>query len=258
MVAGILAAGGSHLALLEKYSPLFFGIGGVLFGVAASMCLNYIQKANLLTEWMEKRAEAETQRLHYFDLITRPQSEGGKSALFPALIKLEYFRRFQLDVQIIYYQLRGSGHSSRAKRAVLLGTLTMGLGALANGLAGGLGFISSKWTAIAGLALVAQAFAALIGISEAINQDGRNAERYDRTGRGLRALKANLDEVRLGLIKGKTELLSRFVEAVHEVLSTEHRQWLKAFHEKSSAMGRLEDLLNGLREKVEDRSHLAE
>ena len=150
-------------------------------GAFAGVCLNRIRSGELLQQWMRNRAEAETRRLYYFDLVTgdRPQANISPTIPLP-LLQLEYFRRFQLDVQITFYDVRGQQHAQAASKALSLSTWALGGIALLNGLAGAFGWVDPKWAAIAGIALVAQAFASMVTNTEAVNQDRRNAERYER------------------------------------------------------------------------------
>jgi hypothetical protein len=57
-------------------------------------------------------------------------------------------------------------------------------------------------------------------------------------------INSKLDEVRKKINEGNKEILLNFIEAVHEPLSVEHRQWLMGFGDKFSAIGRLEQELH--------------
>lgn len=187
---------------------------------------------------MTGRAEAETLRLEYFATVTEPA--GDLTDAKRLLLQLEYFRRFQLDTQLTYYKSRGAQHDRAASQAVKTGLFLMMLVAVINAIAGA---ASGAWTVLALLALVAHALASRISGLEAVNQDGRNAERYDRTHSVLARMKSKLDQVRPAVATGDDTVLTGFVEAVHEQLSLEHRQWLKSFDERYSAIGKLEQRL---------------
>ncbi len=206
-------------------------VGGLVSGVLAGIWLNQIGSGKLLSRWMEKRAEAESQRLRYFSHVTEPSDD-----LETGILQLEYFRRFQLDVQRTYYLRRGQDHRAASEGAVSMSSWSMGVFALANGLVVLQGI---EWAGIAAVAVAAQAFASLVANREAVGQDTRNSERYARTWQTLQELSERLDEVRWATASGNKEALPQFVEAVHEQLSLEHRQWLKGGEEISSAVARL-------------------
>ncbi len=105
---------------------------------------------------------------------------------------------------------------------------------------------SIKLTAIAALAIIAKAFVSRISNTEAINQDGRNAERYNRTAVTLKKLRNRLNEVRRQVSAGNFDILSEFVEAVHDQLSLEHRQWLETISQAGTAYGNFEHHLEQL------------
>jgi hypothetical protein len=86
-----------------------------------------------------------------------------------------------------------------------------------------------------------QAFAAS---RESINQDRRNAERYDNTAQALQGLRERLDDVRLGIAAGSSSVLSEYVAAVQDQLSLEHRQWLEGAENMQAAVARLEKALS--------------
>ena len=119
-------------------------------------------------------------------------------------------------------------------------TWAMGAGALLNALSGYFGMGDPKWADFAAFALIAQAFASKITNTEAVNQDKRNAERYERTRSIPTHLSESLDKVRKGLLAGNRELFLNFVQAVYDQLSLEHRQWLSTFDERISSLGRFE------------------
>jgi hypothetical protein len=66
---------------------------------------------------MNKRAESEIARIELFNRIvhTHETSQGDELPLLP--LKLEYFRRYQLDVQRRYYRGRGEQHAAALWRS---------------------------------------------------------------------------------------------------------------------------------------------
>ncbi len=216
--------------------------GAVVAGALATMWIRQIKEGRLLERWMTSRAEAETARLQYFERVTRDPEPAEP------LLQLEYFRRYQLDVQRAFYAERGGDHRRAADRSLSLSSMALAGGAGATGLAGVLGALDPAWSALAGLGLVGQAWAARIVNEEATAQDRRNAERYGRTHLALDRIYERLDDVRRAAADGRREVMREFVDAVHEQLSLEHRQWLEEIDAAGSAIERLEALLAQYRE----------
>jgi hypothetical protein len=56
---------------------------------------------------------------------------------------------------------------------------------------------------------------------------------------------------------GATAAFSGFVEAVHEQLLAEHRQWLQGQERQEAVLRKLEDALSKMHEELADRESLA-
>jgi hypothetical protein len=110
--------------------------------------------------------------------------------------------------------------------------------------AGVLGALRSEWAALGSLAVFGASLQAFAAAREAINQDRRNAERYDNSAQALLGLRERLDDVRLSIAGGSTSVLGEFVGAVQDQLSLEHRQWLEAAENMQAAVARLERALS--------------
>lgn len=219
----------------------------IFFGAWATVCFNIIKSKKLLPEWMENRAQAEEQRLDYFNLIASTQAtQSSSNEVEQVLHKLEYFRRYQLEMQYSYYKERASEHGHKASKYLTYSALAMGGVALINGIAGAFGIADPKWTAFAALAIVLQAIASMVSNKESIDQNQRNAERYERTRTVLNRLIGKLDQIREDISNGNYDLLPNFVKAVHEVLSVEHRQWLTNLEDRQTAVNQLEIQLKEL------------
>jgi len=112
------------IAQLFTESQTVITIGTVLqyacLGVAL-LITAWINTAGLFSRWMEARSQAELARLALFDVVmeaSQPARE-GELPLLP--LKLDYIRRYQLDVQTRYYKGRGEQHQAAAgqsRRAV--------------------------------------------------------------------------------------------------------------------------------------------
>ena len=102
------------------------------------------------------------------------------------------------------------------------------------------------------MALVVQSFATSTSNSESLNQDGRNAERYKRVYSNLAHLAGQMDEVRTAVAAGDLEVLDGFVDAVHEGLSAEHRQWTEDIGQIGSAVDKLSEKLKSVQSDLSD------
>jgi hypothetical protein len=246
MVTTIL--GSLYAPGLMKPALLVLGVVALITGAAASMWLFRVREGKLLDEWMSERAHAETARLAYFATLAQLQ-DSGPSELPLGLLKLEYFRRYQLDMQITYYDQRRKDHRRSADRTLAWGGFAAAIAAVASGSAGVLASSSPSWAALAALGVVGTALAAYAATREAVNGDRRNAERYGRTLASLEILRTKLDEVRSGVLAGSQAVLDEYVAAVHEQLSVEHREWLSGAESTQSAIGKLDETLAKLQER---------
>ena len=206
------------------------------------MSLFRVKEGRLLEDWMTARARAETKRLSYFSYIASASAEPVDPQF--ELLKLEYFRRYQLDLQLAYYKGRRSRHRNSAERTLDISAASVLMAAIASGAAGVLGALRSEWAALGSLAVFGAALQAFAASREALNQDRRNAERYDNTAQALQGLRERLDDVRLGIAAGSTSVLGEFVGAVQDQLSLEHRQWLEGAENMQAAVARLEKALS--------------
>jgi uncharacterized membrane protein HdeD (DUF308 family) len=243
MVVAILAATWARDVADEL--SVIIGLVAVVSGGFASMSLFRVREGNLLEAWMSARAHAETTRLSYFSTLAQGHDDGTSDPPL-GLLKLEYFRRYQLDVQIAYYAGRGEAHRRSADWTLMIGGFAVAAGAVLAGSAGVLAATDSRWAALAALGVIGTAGAAFAATREAVNQDRRNAERYGRTLSALEILRGRLDDVRGGVLAGSQEVLEEYVAAVHEQLSLEHREWLSGAESTRSAIGKMDETLAAL------------
>ena len=226
---------------LTQTTLIVLALVGVTAGGIASMSLFRVKEGRLLEDWMTARARAETKRLSYFSYVVN--SSVQPLDLHLELLKLEYFRRYQLDLQLAYYKNRRSGHRTSAERTLSISAGSVLVAAIASGAAGVLGALRSEWAALGSLAVFGAALQAFAASRESINQDRRNAERYENTAQALQGLRERLDDVRLGISAGSTSVLGEYVAAVQDQLSLEHRQWLEGAENMQAAVARLEKAL---------------
>jgi hypothetical protein len=69
--------------------------------------------------------------------------------------------------------------------------------------------------------------------------------------RRLERIESRLTDVREAVAGGSQEALDQFVNAVHEQLSLEHRQWLSGAEAISGGIATLEETLARLKENIE-------
>jgi hypothetical protein len=240
LMAVALLAG--RLGGLTQTILIVLALIGVATGGFASMSLFRVKEGRLLEDWMMARARAETKRLSYFNYIVN--SSVGPLDPQLELLKLEYFRRYQLDLQLAYYKTRRSDHRNSAERTLNISAGSIMVAAIASGAAGVLGALRSEWAALGSLAVFGAALQAFAAARESLNQDRRNAERYDNTAQALLGLRERLDDVRVGIAAGATSVLGEYVGAVQDQLSLEHRQWLEGAENMQAAVARLEKALS--------------
>jgi hypothetical protein len=240
-------------------------IGGLLTAFFAARLLAYAKPFNA---WMNKRAESEIARIELFNRIahTDEASQGDELPLLP--LKLEYFRRYQLDVQRRYYRGRGEQHAAALWRnnwwltaslvitivSVLLALLLASQMAASWGIPVPEGLIawSSHFPAgltnriMLALGVMASALYGL-GIARSLmDLDERNASRYLTTAKNLEYLtETSLSEARGAAVADQPAAVFAFIDRVQALISSEHQEWILL-----SARDRAADAKNLLRTRV--------
>ena len=218
---------------------LLLGILALASGGYAAMLLSQINGGRYLTRWMSSRAAAETERLGYFNRLVALVTTSHAAHPYILLLALELFRRYQLALQQVYYTERARDHRESMDKSVKLGSIAAGMLALCSGGAGILGYFEPGLLPLASVGLIGSALATVASRREEINQDERNAERYDRTADVLSHLRERHTDVQRAVARGNTSVLVDYVNAVHEQLSLEHRQWLAQAEAIESALAKL-------------------
>jgi hypothetical protein len=247
MLFGSLSEGNGFAA--QKWLFLVLALAGIIVGALGTMWIFRIREGKLLDKWTTSRARSENQRLHYFDTVTRPGDVCENPSPTVLLQQLEYFRRYQLDVQVLFFKIRGAEHLASSRRTLTLSSWAVFLSMVATGAAG---VLAAWWTplaSIAGLAVLGTGLSSYASSKEAVNQDRHNAERYAKAREALERIESRLHEVRQAVAAGKREALDDFVDAVHEQLSLEHRQWLSSAEAMSKGISTLEKTLERLKDK---------
>lgn len=228
------------LALAVEYSMLLLA-----FIVAQWLALR-----RPFETWMENRGKAEILRVQLFNEVVQakePASERATEGELPLLpLQLEYFRRYQLDVQRSYYKGRGGQHERAAGRSTLWSFISTGLTVLW-GLIAAAAFIhlaaQQGWIELPSFLELLQlenferwimAFgvvaSSLYGASSArslMDLDARNAARYKTTSDNLEYIAGTLlDDTRQAASAGDAGKVAAFVQLVQNQISSEHREWV--------------------------------
>jgi hypothetical protein len=229
----------------NKFVLYVFGGCGVISGALGSMWVHQTREGKLLDNWMSTRAEAEALRSQYFEEVSGLDVPNASSAIAPALLQFEYFRRYQLDVQIRFYDKRTGEHKREADKWMRLSSYSVAGAAIATGLSG----LDPALVSIAALGAVATALGSFASTKDVVNQSRRNADLYGKTRDALVRLQGKLDDVRAAAAAGEREPVKQFVTAAHELLAAEHREWLKEAESIQPAIDKLEQTLSDLQAK---------
>ncbi len=210
-IASFLAIIVGSMAVLPSYALLPQGAVRAA-GAAQFLLLILSLGASILVGWrksfviwMTFRAEAENARRELFAKVFDQEATANAVTGLPLLsLQLEYFRRYQLDVQRLYYARRGMQHSRAADHAwrwrivalifivaasfpllwVLQGKagLPDWLGPFLNGLPHA---TDTGERLFLGIGLIASALQGLLAANAVISLDERNAARYLSTAENL-------------------------------------------------------------------------
>ena len=219
------------------------GVCGVLSGGLGAMWLIQARQGGLLKAWMSARAAAEALRTQYFEAVTNADPAGVVSAIPLPLLEFEYFRRYQFDVQMAYYEKRAEDHRRDADRLLGASAAAAALAMIGAGLAAFLGLLGAAWVSIAVLGTVGTALSSFASTKEAIGQSRQNSERYAKARDALALLALRIDNIRTAAADGEREALRQFVAAVHDQLSAEHHQWLATAESVEPALATLDAAL---------------
>lgn len=200
--------------------------------VAGVAMLKYLlQSKKPFEHWQNRRSLAETARVELFEtvcgLTERDWMEEVRDGDYPLLpLQLEYFLRYQLGVQLKYYQGRGKEHLAAANRFISFGAVITFVSAFAAGLGG----LALDWLdTVSFAAIIAMLAPILIGAQSSLsrlNQDERNAARYAITHAHLDRLAGQITDIRKSARAGESEQVHNFIREVNKIISVEHSQWI--------------------------------
>jgi hypothetical protein len=198
-----------------------------LAGVAATEFLR--RTRNSYEKWMSARSRAESSRVELFELVCGLrdvdlpiEQRPGELPLLP--LQLEYFLRYQLGVQVLYFRNRGREHAAAARRLAGIGGALTFLAAL-GAAAAGIGV-----SGVLGVAVVVGIVAPVLLNAQSnlsrLNQDERNAARYAITREKLRDCEAQADSIRRAAERGDHAPVEAFIRRAQDVISLEHKEWI--------------------------------
>lgn len=214
--------------------------------VAAFLIAQWLVIKRPFKKWMENRGTAEIARIQLFDDVVQAEEPlaPNEAPLLPLL--LEYFRRFQLDVQLAYYKGRGGEHLAAAGHTklwqwmsvalTLLWSLIMVLASIY--FAAQQGWIElPNWASalhldsyerwVMALGIVAASLYTASYARSLMDLDERNAARYATTLANLEHIKSTLlDDTRSAAQNGERDKVLTFVRLVQNQISSEHQEWV--------------------------------
>lgn len=198
-----------------------------------------LQAGKSFQAWQKSRSQAETARIELFETacgLARDWQDEQQAGDYPLLpLQLEYFIRYQLMVQVVYYDKRGKQHQAASKRYVGFGAIVTFIAAIAAGL-GGLALEFIDTVSVASIA--AMAAPVLLGMQTSLsrlNQDERNAARYEITHAHLEKLRGKSSDIRKAAADGDAATVHAFIRDVDQIISVEHSQWISQLAEKDIA-----------------------
>ncbi len=225
----------------ESYSSIVSSFGAIsgIAAIAGSMWLFRAREGNLLESWMHSRAKAEGNRADYFKILA--DMPGTPEQL---LQQFDYCGAYQLDHQCAYFSKRAAESRKSGERTLRWGGYAVALSSF-SGVGGSvLGFSGNgNWLSVGALSVIGGALGAFANAYESMNQDRRNAARYEAGLEALELIKSRSGETRLAVATGNADALKAFVAAVNEQLSLQTKQWLEAEQGVKSSMASLDAAL---------------
>lgn len=224
--------------LAQVFAVVQYGL--ILGGL---MVTGWIAKAAPFDTWKSERARAESARIELFNRVAaaREETRAGELELLP--LQLEYFRRYQLQVQQRYYRGRaeqlaaGAAAVDRWRLAIQILTIlaaSLALIGLAALLLSGLGFGEVRRiaespelrTLLLTFGIVASATESHVAANALVTQDQRAAAVYLATAANLDAIvDKQLADVRAQASAGRAEAVQDFMTLVQLAMASEHQTW---------------------------------
>jgi hypothetical protein len=252
LAALLLVAGGLQQPL-GKGGPWVVGAVGVLGVISsglAAMWLSQAKGGSLAKKWSDARAKAEAKRLAYFKAIM----QGASAEPLDQLLALEYARRFLLSNQIDYFRDRGGEHESAAETALNRSTTAVFVASTLTAIAGLLSMVVPQLAVIAGVGVIASAYATLAVSRSAVNLDRTNADRYRSGEEQLKERALDIDSYREKVAAGDKGAVQEFFEPIFVTLEADHKGFLSDAEQRELAIGEMEKRLDAAREALRTRT----
>ena len=141
---------------------------------------------------------------------------------------LDFYNSQRVDDQIGYYKKAARRHSEADQRLIILTAVLMFVAAACSAAVGfgGDGLpLADLWKV---LAAVVPGASAAVAATRALYEHDRTRARYESTRRDLVRLSASLAPASTLAESEYVDALSGYVDAVEELLTREHRQWVEA------------------------------
>jgi hypothetical protein len=205
--------------------------------------MRFAANSELLENWNTYRAKAEVGRRKFFDLMSEPPEAASpdKARLEQ---QLDFFTVFQLCGQLDYYldakeKLKTRHVNAKNIIAVVLFLI---------GVVYAIVSASTDRTALLALVIAGQAVVAMLNSRNEMEQGETNAKRYEMTADKLNELYARYPAVQTSVLNGTPEMIRDYVASVHEVMNSEHKEWLGEVRELQSRV--VADLFQKLEENA--------
>ena len=226
---------------IRSFLLFLFGLVSTIGGSLAVFRLHQIKSQKLLEQWMSVRAKAETERLGYFNSLSRYLVKNYKNDIELHLLFVCMFKRYQIEVQRLFYSDRSRDHRKSLEKTSIIGATAALCLACGSGILGMIGAFQAVLLPFAAIGTIGAAISTVASRREELNQDERNAERYTRTADILSKLAEKHDDVLQAIAQGgNQDVIIRYVDAVNDQLSLEHRQWTSDVSEMSASLASLE------------------
>lgn len=207
------------------------------------VCGFYLSNARPFDRWMRARGEAEQARQDLFEEVIAAEEAAGENETRYEPLALEYFRRYQLGVQRAYYRVRSEEAWARTRKMRGAQWLTMALllvsglplaAALYTTLFGGVSpFEGAGETTLIALGALGGGVASTLSALSLLHLDRRNASKYAIASKNLEYFAGDpLKAARRGAAEGDRRALYAFVQQVHDVISSEHREWVEIWRHR--------------------------
>lgn len=248
---GTTEAASKWLATAFIYAALIFSL----------LIARRLDRKKTYEAWNEARGSAEFMRRKIVETVMHANetSRPGELPVWP--LKLEYFRRYQLDVQEAYHQVRAAENEGKARRAKLLivpcllsvavwvfalafevmaawgeqGPLPASVPTFAYSVMGLMQKLTMQYTDIKWLwvGLGTACIYGLVFLFTTLNSRLRNAARFRRAAENFAHLRENpengLDKARAAAAAEPADVAGvlRYVARVHSAMSSELSDWVR-------------------------------